>query len=464
MKNFPLLLLLIPVFLATPVLRGQTDSPTGLAGSFSGSVQTGGGGFDPFERNAARSVTDLTVPGAVVPFTYTRTWNSRKGAASLGNGYNQNPWISNWCWTATSNESDELNGTSNPNDLFHGYYVAYPDGRVTQFNKPTTPLHSPPGGVGTYTPSGTGNYDKFAVVSTGIAKLTLTDGTIVNFTVSSDGEAVLATSVVDPFGRAVTLTGDFRSVLSTATEPGGRWIQMSAPVITNGGQTVSTTVTTSLGQSVSYLDSFPNTNTQAYLGTASSSSPNPSPTPDAYAHNASVDSVNVTSGTGTVTYNTVLDPATNQAVQAHYTYKLVQPAGNPNFPNNPPPPAFYRLVYADDPMFDGPLQRIKYLYVDNGPYSVGDVNMTAVLAEMSATSVTDPGTLVNYFEMLSNVPINGRLGDGFYTRLHTRGDGAARTLSWLNPTATYTYYVGYYEAHGHRERTAICRSFHGFHE
>ncbi len=285
-------------------------------------------------------------------------------------------------------------------------------------------------------------YDNFVIVTTSTATLTLTDGTVINFTVANSGYTVQATSVVDPYGRKVTLTGDFRTVLSTATEPGGRWIQMSAPVISNNNQTVTTTVTTSLGQSVNYVDNFPTIGTNYYpgsMGPVPAGTPNPSPTPDAYSSNAYGDSSHFATATSTVTYNNVIDPATNQPVQANYTYKLIQPPGNTYYPNNPPPPAFYRLVYADDPLFAGPMQRVKYLYVDNGAYSVGDIYMTGVLAEMSPNSVTGD-ILVNYVEMLSNVSGPGGWTQGWSTRQHTRGDGAVRTLSWWNPTKTFIYY------------------------
>ncbi|HMH06932.1 MAG TPA: hypothetical protein VK579_09680, partial [Terriglobales bacterium] len=71
---------------ASHALAQGDDTPTGLAGGFGGSITTGAGSFDPYERNASRSVTDIVVPGAVVPFTYTRIWNSRSG------------WSNNWSW------------------------------------------------------------------------------------------------------------------------------------------------------------------------------------------------------------------------------------------------------------------------------------------------------------------------------------------------------------------------------
>ncbi len=151
MKKFALLLFATSA-LSSNLLAQDTGSPTGMTGGFSGTIPFGSGSFDPLERNATRSITDIVVPGAVVPFTYTRTWYSRKGAPTLANGWSQNPWTNNWCWTVTMNQDQEYesNLPTNPNDIFYGYYIAYPDGKVIQFNKPGTPAHSPPGGVGTY--------------------------------------------------------------------------------------------------------------------------------------------------------------------------------------------------------------------------------------------------------------------------------------------------------------------------
>src|ERR1041384_7191542 len=124
--------------------QGQAggDTPTGVAGGFGGSITTAGGSFDPYERNATRSITDIVVPGAVVPFTYTRIWNSRSG------------WSDNWSWSFDEIIVSESNDSGN--DLFRGYNVHYPDGRVVKFNKPSTT--SQRGDPGTY-PAGVGIQD-----------------------------------------------------------------------------------------------------------------------------------------------------------------------------------------------------------------------------------------------------------------------------------------------------------------
>ena len=106
-------------FIGPPEALGQGDTPTGLAGGYGGSITTGAGSFDPYERNATRTITDIVVPGAVVPFTYTRIWNSQ-GAL--------NGWRDNWSWIVQ--EVIVTDSNAGDYDLFRGYKVYYPDGRV----------------------------------------------------------------------------------------------------------------------------------------------------------------------------------------------------------------------------------------------------------------------------------------------------------------------------------------------
>ena len=392
--------------------QGQAggDTPTGLAGSFGGSITTGGGSFDPYERNATRSVTDIVVPGAVIPFTYTRIWNSRKG------------WRHNWQW-----ELDEIiasdSGGSDSNDLFKGYNVYYPDGRVVKFNKPTQPPHAPLGTPGTYTP-GLGIQDRLVIQPDGThAQLLLPDGTVVNF----NGEE--ATSVVDPHGLIVTFTYA-ATVGMTIKEPGGRTIIVH-PLQYPDNTTVTWQVTASPDQSspptqtVTYTMSY---NANGYW----------------YEGGGDPDSDSIKTNRGTVRYNDILDPTTGLPIEAHYVYKTVYP---PALIPNGPRHDFARLIWASDPMFDGPLQKIKYTYVDNTSAPTGDAYMTAVLEERWAPNYWesglpqyhDPGVLVSRVEMLPWTWSSAGYSEGFYTRRETRGDGAVRTISYFNPTTVYSY-------------------------
>ncbi|PZR78074.1 MAG: hypothetical protein DLM52_03380, partial [Chthoniobacterales bacterium] len=172
------------------------DTPTGVSGGFGGTMQVGSGSADPYEMNFTRSVTDVVVPGSVIPFTYTRIWNSRGG------------WSDNWSWELVENDTGDQSGGGGVNDFFLGYRVHYPDGRVVTFSKPAN--NDPPGAVGTYS-SATGIVDRFVVVAlpdgSHEGRLLLSDGSVVKFAVSAGvGIDTYASSIVDPHGLAVTLT------------------------------------------------------------------------------------------------------------------------------------------------------------------------------------------------------------------------------------------------------------------
>lgn len=285
---------------------GGGDTPTGLAGSLGGTISTGAGSFDPYERNASRSVTDMVVPGAVVPFTYTRLWNSRSG------------WSDNWGWGIDVNEiTGDLPPGSDPNDYFLGYHIGYPDGRKVTFNKPSVPAHAPQGGPGTYTHAD-GIFDKFIIQASGVGQLFLADGSVVNFNMPSNS----ATSIVDRYMRTVTFAQDGTG--RTITEPGGRWIHIGLPSGSGTNHQV-TTITSSLGQTVTYTMDY------AVSGLYPYQPPNP-PTPPGDPNGPTI-----LTSLGSVTYNDVLDPATNQPIQANYVYKQVKPPPRDSNPSTPDP-------------------------------------------------------------------------------------------------------------------------------
>lgn len=392
--------------------QGAGDTPTGPAGGYGGSITTGGGSFDPYERNATRSITDIVVPGAVVPFTYTRIWNSQGGP--LGSG-----WRHNWQWDLDEHSTTELGGGAVGNDLFYGYTVHYPDGRVVQFNKPTQPPHLPIGAPGTYLPN-KGVQDRFVIQPDGAeGHLLLSDGTVVNFDMHDLYWG--ATSIVDPHGLKVTITNDGPG--KVVTEPGGRKIFL---------ELVPGMVTTSLGQSVTYTSQV----SSGYVY-------------EPYNHH-DPDSDDIQTTRATVRYNDVIDPATGQPVEAHYVYKAVQV--NSFIPNTQPPDPHNRLIWASDPMFNGPLQQVKFVYVDNPTDPAGDAYLSAVLEVRWAPNYWDPnlpgywdpnspgrhnpGVLVSRVEMppWTYSQSTGQYSEGYWTRQETRGDGPVRTMSYLNST------------------------------
>jgi RHS repeat-associated protein len=343
--------------------------------------------------SATRTITDIVVPGAVVPFTYTRIWNSN-GA--------RNGWRHNWAWEIDEHSTTELGPGGETNDLFFGYIVNYPDGRVVEFSKPQQPQGQPSlpaGAPGTYMPN-LGVQDRFVIQPDGAeGHLLLSDGTVVNFNMHDLYAG--ATSIVDPYGLTVFIASDGLGTM-TVTEPGGRQI-----FIRPGS------VTTSLGQSVTYTSQSSGSHIYNW-------------------YYDDPDSDNIQTTRETVTYNDVIDPATGQPIEAHYVYKTVQ--RNSFIPNTPPPDPHARLIWASDPMFEGPLQQVKYVYVDNPTAPTGDAYLSAVLEVRWTPDYHDPGVLVSRVEMLpwTYSTSTGKYSEGYWTRKETRGDGAVRTISYLN--------------------------------
>ena len=360
------------------------------------------------------------MPGAVVPFTYTRTWHSGERTGATTGGWSTSLWevdLQRICPGGT---------TPDPNNWFRGYTVSYPDGQVVNFKKPQVGgvcTSAPERMAGIYRTGEPAVQDWFEVKPDQLhADLHLSDGTVVTFLWQADQYgywSFCVVSIADPYGRVVTISYD-PDGNKTITEPGGRWIRET------GFADGHSTVTTSLGQSVTYLPGSRSGWNVSYGGDGS------------YGPNILTDEE-------TVRYDDVIDPATGQPVQAHYTYKLVRPPCThpPCWSWNPPPDPFGRLVWASDPMFDGPLQQVRYIYTDHPFDSNGDYTLTAVKEERYATSLADPGIMVNRFEMLPNTWSSRGYSEGYYTRLQTRGDGPTRTISYFNPTMVFTYIDGW---------------------
>src|ERR1051325_7765235 len=122
----------------TPLsVRAQVgnDNPTGISGQFNGNVTTAGS-YDPYTGNATRSITDITVAGAVgaYPLSFTRTMNSRYNASAptweMGTA---GSWRHSYQWSM----EPLVYHSSNPQDKWTFlplvYSVHYPDGRRVSF-------------------------------------------------------------------------------------------------------------------------------------------------------------------------------------------------------------------------------------------------------------------------------------------------------------------------------------------
>src|SRR5712691_5610289 len=136
-------LIVCSLLLGITDLRAETgdDNPTGPAGIFNGNVTTGCS-YDPYTRNAMRTVTDIVVAGAVGtrPLAFTRFANSRAVIGLHPFAYSGN-WQHSYGWSM----SDEPLLFTDPNALPTAYNVNYPDGRTIRF---ATAAGSPAGDAG----------------------------------------------------------------------------------------------------------------------------------------------------------------------------------------------------------------------------------------------------------------------------------------------------------------------------
>ncbi|PZR78075.1 MAG: hypothetical protein DLM52_03385, partial [Chthoniobacterales bacterium] len=204
------------------------------------------------------------------------------------------------------------------------------------------------------------------------------------------------------------------------------WIHIG-PTQGSGTNHQTIPLTTSLGQSVIYTLDYHTTGQYASSGAGPYQ-------PDPYGNT-------ILTSYGTVTYNDVTDPATSQPVQAHYTYKNVQPPRLQPSPA-PVPPEFDRLVWASDPMFTGPLQQVRYIYLDDPGSSSADptdskrdVTLSEVLEERYAASLSSPGVMVNRVEPLPwTYDSSTGYSKEYWKRKQTRGDGYIRSISYFNDT------------------------------
>ncbi len=210
---FPALLLL-----SLSELQAQVgnDNPTGPTGQFNGNITTGCS-YDPYTGNVTRTITDLTVAGAVGKYglSYSRTWNSRDGA-----------WRNSFGWKVAP-------VYHLPAGVPMYYTVIFPDGRNVTYNVP-----GPTG------PAGVRERFKLAAP---LCYLLLPDGGKIEFqnnqtteTEMEDGVLVtyynyefVTNAIIDPYGQRTVYSYNTDGTLYRITEPAGRWIQF---FYTGGGQ------------------------------------------------------------------------------------------------------------------------------------------------------------------------------------------------------------------------------------
>ena len=193
-RAFLLLLITLPGAVAFGI--GE-DNPTGEAGQFSGLIATGGT-YDAFTGNVKRSITDLTVPGALgqTPLAFTRHFNSR--GELLGPFGDVGAWTHSYQWELAIDQPEPVD-----NPALWRHTIWYPDGRRIVFWN-----GAPPEGV----------TDSINIDPTGNGTLYRSDGSTVVF------QGKLAVQLVDSSGMITTLSYQI-SYLSRITEPGGRYLQ-----------------------------------------------------------------------------------------------------------------------------------------------------------------------------------------------------------------------------------------------
>jgi YD repeat-containing protein len=196
------------------------DNPSGLSGTFNGNVTTGCS-YDPYTGNATRSITDISVSGAVgqYPLALVRTYNSRN--ASYTSPFGQGGWNHSYNWLLEGSPTSSI-----PNFYPTSYTVDFPDGRqVTFTSSQTDPYFRGPAGV----------RERFVPLnlSTMLAYLILPDGGKVEFQAQQVHYlygyyySYTATGIIDPHGLRTTFTWDTYKRLTKATEPAGRYLQIT---------------------------------------------------------------------------------------------------------------------------------------------------------------------------------------------------------------------------------------------
>jgi len=373
-----LLLLAISLAFLPGSLRAQmgNDNPTGISGAYNGNVNTAGS-YDPYTGNATRSVTDITVAGAVgaYPLAFTRTMNSRYtvGAGTWEMG-TAGSWRHNYQWSIKPTYLDSYNAGILPVT----YTVDYPDGRRVSF--------SAMAGDSAFR-GGLGISDRFQQMqSEGDPNvyLLLPDGGKIWFEVSIDREQLWDggptrssfsysfMGIIDPYGQTTTVSYPADGSM-TITEPAGRWLKLFYITTPWMGDTVLVNVQASDGRSVVY---------------------NYGPYQPAGATTYSY--------LGNVQY---LDTNGASYAQAIYAYQ----------PSNTDANGRPLIYWAIDPMYTGPMWAISYFFV---PGSAG-----GVYGQLQSENYLDPFTGTPG-QAVSSLSQNGN------TRTETRGDGPSRTFNY----------------------------------
>jgi hypothetical protein len=317
-----LLLLLLLLFSARPVhAQVGNQNPSGASGIFNAQVQTACS-YDPYTGNAARSITDIAVAGAVgeYPLALVRTANSRAPSTTevfgLAGGWNHSY---NWIL--------EDSPTSTTQNFYPTRYtVEFPDGRVETFRavnwNPAENYYRVRPGADTPQSTSAGVRERFLPLNTStmLASLILPDGGKVEFQAwlhtTRGGRyyyKYLATAIIDPHGLRTTLQWEVVGPIH---------LRRLAWVIEPAGRSLHFLYTGPNNPKIDHVDASDGRSVQYYY---------------VYCNGCRLDRVRY--------YN-------NPAWDARYQYC------NSNVGQGLPP----LLWTADDPMYAGPMKRIAYDY------------------------------------------------------------------------------------------------------
>jgi hypothetical protein len=356
------------------------NNPTGVSGIFNGQVQTGCS-YDPWTGNGVRTVTDVSVAGAVgaYPLALVRTSNSRTPSTTEVFGW-AGGWNHNYNWLM---EDSPTGNTQNFQPT--RYTVDFPDGRVETFKYVTWDSYYRVR-LGNESTSA-GVRERFVPINPPnnmYGYLILPDGGKVKFQAtqhSFSGQYYYkykATAIIDPYGLTTTLTYETtpngRVRLLKVTEPAGRYLQFT---YTGTNSPRISQVTASDGRVVNYY----------YI----------------YCNSCWLDRV--------VYYN-----------NANWTARYKYCNANVGDPDAPP-----LLWTADDPMYPGPMKRIAYEYkpaTPNNPDGTTPV-YGQILRERYWDGVSGhegSGSVVSTLTVGAANPINHNI------RTETRADNKTRTF------------------------------------
>jgi RHS repeat-associated protein len=375
---------LLLVLYSASLLRAQVggDNPTGPSGIFNG--QAGGCGYDPYTANATRSITDISVAGAVgeYPLALVRTANSRTPSTTEVFGW-AGGWNHNYNWILEDSPLGPVQPTR--------YTVEFPDGRVEKFRVVNwDSYYRVRPGSDAVQGTSAGVRERFVPVDLNPnhtqtymrAYLILPDGGKVEFWAHQHVSGSQywyhyhVTAMIDPYGLRTTIDSELVNQntlrrITRVTEPAGRYLQFTytgprSPRIASVTEYIGGVARRSVNYS--YL--------QARLTYV-------------FYHN-------------------------NPDWTAHYQYC----SSNIGDPNTTP----MLLRTCDDPMYAGPMKRIAYDYKPATPNNPD--GHAPVYGQILRERYYD-GT--NFGIAVSTLTVGLPNNNPVY-RTETRGDGATRTF------------------------------------